>query len=111
MMFGGTGLGERRIVTDVRVTLAEVEAASERLAATVAKLTDEDVRAPSRLPGWTRGHVLAHLARNADSLVNLLTWARTGTETRMYGSPAERDGGIEARSEEHTSELQSRPHL
>jgi maleylpyruvate isomerase len=51
---------------------------------------------PSRLPGWTRGHVLSHLARNADALVNLLTWARTGTEARMYASPAERTDGIEA---------------
>jgi maleylpyruvate isomerase len=51
---------------------------------------------PSRLPGWTRGHVLSHLARNADALVNLLTWARTGAEARMYASPAERTDGIEA---------------
>jgi maleylpyruvate isomerase len=51
---------------------------------------------PSRLPGWTRGHVLSHLARNADALVNLLTWARTGTEARMYASPTERTDGIEA---------------
>ncbi|MEV0474381.1 maleylpyruvate isomerase N-terminal domain-containing protein, partial [Streptomyces prunicolor] len=28
------------------------------------------VAEPSRLPGWSRGHVLAHLARNADALVN-----------------------------------------
>jgi len=51
---------------------------------------------PSRLPGWTRGHVLSHLARNADALVNLLTWARTGTEARMYASPTERTDDIEA---------------
>jgi len=51
---------------------------------------------PSRLPGWTRGHVLSHLARNADALVNLLTWARTGVEARMYASPTDRADGIEA---------------
>jgi len=54
------------------------------------------VAEPSRLPGWTRGHVLSHLARNADALVNLLTWARTGAETRMYASPSDRADGIEA---------------
>jgi maleylpyruvate isomerase len=54
------------------------------------------VAGPSRLPGWSRGHVLSHLARNADALVNLLTWARTGTETRMYTSPTDRADGIEA---------------
>jgi maleylpyruvate isomerase len=31
-------------------------------------LTDEMVNRPSRLPDWTVGHVLAHLARNADSM-------------------------------------------
>jgi maleylpyruvate isomerase len=40
--------------------------------------------------------VLSHLARNADALVNLLTWARTGAETRMYASPSDRADGIEA---------------
>jgi maleylpyruvate isomerase len=61
-----------------------------------SRLDPGEVGGPSRLPGWTRGHVLSHLARNADALINLLTWARTGTETRMYASPAERADGIEA---------------
>lgn len=51
---------------------------------------------PSRLPGWSRGHVLAHLSRNADALANLLTWARTGVEIRMYATPDEREEGIRA---------------
>ncbi|WP_170141064.1 maleylpyruvate isomerase family mycothiol-dependent enzyme [Allonocardiopsis opalescens] len=51
---------------------------------------------PSLLPGWTRAHVVAHVARNADALVNLLTWARTGVETLMYPSRERRDADIEA---------------
>ncbi|MEU2281793.1 maleylpyruvate isomerase family mycothiol-dependent enzyme [Streptomyces sp. NPDC013178] len=51
---------------------------------------------PSALPGWTRGHLLTHLARNADALVNLLTWARTGIPTPMYASPDQRTRDIEA---------------
>lgn len=51
---------------------------------------------PSALPGWTRGHLLTHLARNADALVNLLTWARTGIPTPMYASPDQRTTDIEA---------------
>jgi maleylpyruvate isomerase len=61
-----------------------------------AGLRPEQVRGPSRLPGWSRGHVLAHLSRNADALTNLLTWARTGVEARMYATPAEREEGIQA---------------
>ncbi|MGH3721949.1 MAG: maleylpyruvate isomerase family mycothiol-dependent enzyme [Pseudonocardiaceae bacterium] len=57
-----------------------------------------DLRGPSRLPGWTRGHVVTHLARNAEGLCRLLTWARTGIETPMYPSPQARDADIEAGS-------------
>ncbi len=55
------------VIDEIERELAE---ATERLLATAARLTDEDLRAPSLLPGWTRGHVLAHVARNADSYVN-----------------------------------------
>lgn len=50
---------------------------------------------PSLLPGWTRGHVISHLARNADGLVNLLNWAKSGIEHPMYASSADRDADIE----------------
>ncbi len=76
--------------------LADLEMATRRLLATAALLTDAQVREPSRLPGWTRGHVLTHLARNADGCCNLLAWARTGTETPMYPSEAARDAAIAA---------------
>lgn len=49
-----------------------------------------DLATPSLLPGWLNAHVVAHLARNADALRRLLTWARTGIETPMYASPAHR---------------------
>ena len=61
-----------------------------------ARLSPQQVRGPSLLPGWSRGHVLTHLSRNADALTNLLTWARTGVESRMYATPAEREEGIQA---------------
>ncbi|QLY34068.1 maleylpyruvate isomerase family mycothiol-dependent enzyme [Nocardia huaxiensis] len=73
-----------------------VAAATTRLLDTVAELRDEDLVEPSLLPGWTRGHVLAHLSRNADSLVNLLLWARTGIETPQYASQFLREADIEA---------------
>jgi maleylpyruvate isomerase len=66
--------------------------------AVLASLSDESVGEPSGLPGWTRGHVLTHLSRNADALVNLLTWARTGITTPMYLSSDQRNSDIEAGS-------------
>ncbi|WP_232665438.1 maleylpyruvate isomerase family mycothiol-dependent enzyme [Pseudonocardia sp. TRM90224] len=52
--------------------------------------------APSLLPGWSRAHVLTHIARGADSMINLLTWARTGVRTAAYESVDQRDADIEA---------------
>ncbi|QMU72050.1 maleylpyruvate isomerase N-terminal domain-containing protein [Streptacidiphilus sp. P02-A3a] len=76
--------------------LASTAAAEERLLRTVARMRPEQVFEPSALPGWTRGHVLTHLARNADALINLLTSARTGAMVPMYASPEARDQEIAA---------------
>jgi maleylpyruvate isomerase len=46
--------------------LAAMDAAFRSVRATVAGLTDEQARGDSLLPGWTRGHVLTHLARSGD---------------------------------------------
>jgi maleylpyruvate isomerase len=75
---------------------AEIDAATARLLVTARTLSDADVLAPSALPGWTRGHVLTHIARNADSLVNRLVSAATGVNIPQYPSPEARDAGIEA---------------
>ena len=44
------------------VELAGCRASHRRLDEAIAGLTDEQARQPSRLPGWTVGHVLTHLA-------------------------------------------------
>jgi maleylpyruvate isomerase len=77
------------------------------VAKAVDRLTDDDLSADSALPDWSRAHVVAHLARNADALVNLLTWARTGVETPMYPSRADRDAGIEATAALPPADLRS----
>ncbi|MEU6251572.1 maleylpyruvate isomerase family mycothiol-dependent enzyme [Streptomyces sp. NPDC047043] len=73
-----------------------VEEGQRRLQQAVDALPLDAVAEPSALPGWTRGHLLTHLARNADALVNLLNWARTGIRTPMYASPEQRGADIEA---------------
>lgn len=69
--------------------LLSVREATERLLAAVGTLDNAAVTHPSRLPGWTRGHVLSHLARNADALVNVLAGRP------MYESAEARDADIE----------------
>jgi maleylpyruvate isomerase len=83
-------------MNEVRHSLDRLAAATERLLASAAALSDAQLREPSPLPGWTRGHVLSHVARNADGLRNLLIWARTGTEIPMYASAQSRAGDIAA---------------
>ncbi|MFF2654458.1 maleylpyruvate isomerase family mycothiol-dependent enzyme [Streptomyces sp. NPDC058045] len=69
--------------------LASVRDATDRLLTAAARLDNADLAGPSRLPGWTRGHVLAHLSRNADALVNVLAGRP------MYESETARDEDIE----------------
>jgi maleylpyruvate isomerase len=89
---GINGYG-RRVSTDPLVLVADVDRATARLLDTAAAL-DGDPAAPSLLPGWTRGHVLTHVARNADGLTNLLNWARTGVRTPQYESWEKRESDI-----------------
>ncbi|MEV0801055.1 maleylpyruvate isomerase family mycothiol-dependent enzyme [Kribbella sp. NPDC050281] len=71
-------------------------------------LADADLDAPSSLPGWTRKHVAAHLSNNAEALGNLVHWARTGQERRMYTSREQRNADIEAGSQRPAGELLQR---
>jgi maleylpyruvate isomerase len=87
--------------------LAWQEEGTERILAEVAALPDERFAEPSALPGWSRAHLVAHLARNADALVNLLTWARTGTATPMYARPGQRGEDIEAGARQAPAELRA----
>lgn len=80
--------------------------AHARVAATAAALDDEAVRAPCRLPGWTVGHTLTHLARNADGHARRLRAALEGREEPRYpGGPAQRDGDIDAGAGRSAAEI------
>jgi maleylpyruvate isomerase len=82
------------MTVDPLVLMTDVDQATERLLQTASEL--DDVKAPSLLPGWTRGHVLTHIARHADGFCNLLGWARTGVQNPAYASPQARADDIEA---------------
>ncbi|MFV2174778.1 maleylpyruvate isomerase family mycothiol-dependent enzyme [Actinomadura sp. LOL_016] len=88
-----------------RDVIDELDSGTERIVATLSALDDADVRASSALPGWSRGHVATHIARNADSLCNMLEWARTGVEIPQYPSMERRDADIEAGAGRSRDEL------
>jgi maleylpyruvate isomerase len=68
---------------------------TDLLTSTVDDLPDAALAEPSLLDGWSRAHLVGHLARNADALINLLNWARTGVETPMYPDQQSRERDIE----------------
>jgi len=68
--------------------------ASQRLLRTVDALTDAEYAEASLLPGWSRSHVVAHLALNAEALAGCLRGAAQGDEVTMYASDAARDADI-----------------
>jgi maleylpyruvate isomerase len=74
----------------------EVRRAADRtLLATVDGLTDDQLAAPSLLPGWSRAHVVAHLALNGEALAAALTGVAEDRAVPMYPSQDARDADIE----------------
>lgn len=69
---------------------------TERLLATLDGTDEASLTGPSVLPGWTRLHVITHLARNADGVRTLALAARTGQPFGMYPARPLRDADIEA---------------
>jgi maleylpyruvate isomerase len=98
------------MAADLSTRIDGVRTSTQALEHTISGLTDSSVREPSLLPGWSRGHVLTHLARNADALVNLTTWARTKQPHPMYPSRQERDAVIEAQAGRSADELRDDLH-
>ncbi|MCX5413298.1 maleylpyruvate isomerase family mycothiol-dependent enzyme [Streptomyces sp. NBC_00059] len=76
-------------MTDHARDLEAVREATDRLLSAMGEIDDGTVAGPSLLPGWSRGHVLAHLSRNADALVNVLQGRP------MYANSETRDADIE----------------
>ena len=73
----------------------QIDQATQRLLDDARTIPEADLRAPSLLAGWTRAHVLAHVARGADAMRNLLIGARSGQGRPAYASAQAREADIE----------------
>lgn len=69
--------------------------ATQRLLGDTIGMGDDEWRAPSLLPGWSRAHVAAHLCRGADALVRLVSATLRGLESPLYPRPDQRFTDIE----------------
>jgi len=91
---------------DFAEILASVRASTAGLLRTFGSLTEHDARRPSLLPGWTIGHVLSHIARNADAMVLSLGGAMRNEPTPMYPHGARgRDADIQAGAKRSMAEI------
>src|SRR5690349_21068961 len=106
--------GTRRIATGTVPGMSSPMAAEQaaraashrRLLAALDGLTEEVARRPSRLPGWTVGHLLTHLARNADSMTRRLrAGARDEVVDHYPGGAEQRTGEIEQGAGRPAAEL------
>jgi maleylpyruvate isomerase len=83
----------------------ELDTAMQRLIDEARIMTGSDLRAPSLLPGWSRAHVLSHLARGADAMRNVLVGARAGQDRPAYASPEVRHADVDRSAAAEAKEL------
>ena len=83
----------------------QIDDATQRLLGTARVIAEPDLRQPSLLPGWTRAHVLAHLARGADAMRTILIGARSGEDRPAYASAEAREADIERTAAQQAKEL------
>ncbi|HEY3686902.1 MAG TPA: maleylpyruvate isomerase N-terminal domain-containing protein [Streptosporangiaceae bacterium] len=79
---------------DRAAMMGRIEAATVRFLDTVRALPESEAHEPSLLPGWSRGHVITHVARSGDALRELMAGARTGVPAYGYASAEAREADI-----------------
>lgn len=85
-----------------------LSASTNALVRTVDRLDEHRLRQPSLLPGWTRAHVVAHLALNAEGLAGSLEGVIRDTVVPMYPSQEQRDADIEELAHADATALRDR---
>jgi maleylpyruvate isomerase len=91
---------------DLPAAVANVPLAQERFAGTLGGLTDAEVREPSVLPGWSRAHVIAHVARGGEAMVRLVDGVLTKRPAQAYpDGPVVRDAELELAAQHSANEL------
>jgi len=88
--------------------LDAVDAAFAQFLAAVDTMTADQLPEPSRLPGWTRGHVLAHVARSGEGDALTVEATTRGEVGNKYpGGAEQRAADIESDSRLPLAELRA----
>jgi maleylpyruvate isomerase len=80
----------------------------QRAVRSVDSLTDAQWAEPSLLPHWTRAHVIAHLALNAEGFARALEGLLEDERVPIYPSNESRNADIEALASRHVSHIRDR---
>lgn len=95
-------------VVDLPAVLDELHESEQRLLRTVDSLAPDQWAEPSTLPGWSRAHVAAHLALNAEGLAGAVDGLVREHLVPVYASAEQRDSDIDALARAEPSELRER---
>lgn len=90
------------------VALTALASATDRLLSTIDQMPARAFTEPSLLPGWSRAHVLAHLALNSKALAAVLTTIGQESPLPMYASDAGRDLDIARMATQSASHIADR---
>ena len=82
-------------MTDPTTRLAAVHDATTRYLQTLDGLTSEQLAEPSPLPGWSRAHVVAHVAQHALGTSRALHGLAAGERLPVYDSREQRAADID----------------
>lgn len=88
--------------------LEAVHHCDQRLVRTVDSLTEAQWRGMSLLPDWTRAHVVAHLALNAEGFSGALEAIDRGEVVPIYPTEERRDADIAALAAREPGEIRER---
>lgn len=88
--------------------LEALRLSDQRAIRTVDSLTDQQWREPSALPGWTRAHVVAHLALNAEGFARALDAIQDNETLAIYDSNEARTAAIEGLAASDPGEIRDR---
>jgi maleylpyruvate isomerase len=83
----------------------QIDDATQRLLGTARVIAEPDLRQLSLLSGWTRAHVLAHLARSADAMRALLVGLRSGQDRPAYASAEALEADIAGAAAQQAKDL------
>lgn len=92
-------------MTDLTPSITD---ATARLVTTVERLRDDDWPAPTECRGWSRAHVIAHVALNAEGLAGAVRGCLDQRPTLMYASDTVRDADIETLAAQRPDTIRER---